>query len=229
MDEEKKKIIQAAYDKTVSDFLNGIGPLQSVPGSFKRSKKFRRFLKDTDPGQTGSDAPEIKEFLRPAAGEKLLDVGCCANLATKRFDKWPSRYYGIDISPALIQAMRNFVRESAIDIGGLEVAEMTAVPYPDSFFDLAMVIGVFEYVDMDYARAAIQEMARIIKHGGRMVLDLPNPDHPHLETMFRLEEYLGRPNILKSKTIFEQSLSSCFRIAHSDESQVMIKYYTIKP
>ncbi|MBU1338668.1 MAG: class I SAM-dependent methyltransferase [Acidobacteria bacterium] len=229
MDQKQKDKIQAAYDKTVEDFLNGISPLAVVPNSFKQSKKFRHFLRDTDPALTGSEAPEIMEFLQPAEGDKLLDVGCCANLATKRFDKWPSLYFGIDISPALIQAMQNFVREADITIGGLEIAEMTALPYPDSIFDLAMVIGVFEYVDMDYARSAVRELARVLKPGARLVADLPNPAHPHLLTMFRLEEYLGRPNILKSRTSFEKILSSCFRIVSTDDSQVMIKYFMRKP
>ncbi|MCJ7682564.1 MAG: class I SAM-dependent methyltransferase [Candidatus Aminicenantes bacterium] len=228
MDLKQKEKIQASYDKTVEDFLNGISPLSAVPNAFKRSKKFRHFLKDTDPAVTGSEAPEIREFLQPSEGEKLLDVGCCANLATKRFDKWPALYFGIDISPSLIQAMRTFTREADITIGGLEVAEMTALPYPDSFFDLAMVIGVFEYVDMDYARSAVRELARVLKPGARLVADLPNPDHPHLLTMFRLEEYLGRPNILKSRTSFEKILSSCFRITRMDDSQVMIKFFMRK-
>ncbi len=55
-----------------------------------------------------SGAPENKEFLEPEAGMCFLDVGSGASLANYRLDLWPSKYFGIDISRALIQAMHKF-------------------------------------------------------------------------------------------------------------------------
>ncbi len=92
MDKEQFNRIRDAYDSTVNNFKAGINPLSTVPKKFKRSKAFKSFLKETDPFVTGSSAPDIKDFLQPKLGMNCLDVGCCANLATKRFDKWPSTY-----------------------------------------------------------------------------------------------------------------------------------------
>jgi len=228
MDKEQRHRIRAAYDLTVRDFKAGINPMASVPLRFKKSKAFKSFLKETDPLATGSSAPDIKSFLRPKPGMNCLDAGCCANLATKRFDKWPSIYYGIDISPVLIEEMKSFVEEALISIGGLEVADISDIPYADDFFDIVMVIGVFEYVDLDYSEEALKELHRVMKPGARMVLDIPNPDNPHVETMFRLEEYLKRPNIPKSRRQFERLLESLFSIVKTNDKHVMLKYFVRK-
>jgi ubiquinone/menaquinone biosynthesis C-methylase UbiE len=228
MDQEQFNRIRVSYDSTVRDFKAGINPLASVPRKFKKSKAFQTFLKESDPFVTGSSNPDIKEFLEPDSGQNCLDIGCCANLATKRFDKWPSTYYGVDISPVLIQEMKHFAQEAGIRIGGLEVAEMKDLPFSNDFFDIAMVIGVFEYVSMDYAAESLEEMHRVLKPGARMVLDLPNLAHPHVQTMFQLEEYLHRPNIPKSIEIFEHYLKSFFSIVKTNDKHVMLKYFLRK-
>ena len=228
MDEKQLDRIRKAYDSTVRDFLAGINPLSIVPKKFKKSRAFKAFLKDSDPSVIGSSAPDVKEFLQPEPGKKCLDAGCCANLATKRFDKWASTYYGIDISPVLINEMKKFVTAHNIKIGGLKIAEIKDLPYSSDFFDIAMVIGVFEYVSMDYAALALKELYRVLKPGAKMVLDLPNLAHPHIETMFQLEEYLKRPNIPKSREQFEQYLTPLFFLAKNIDTNVMLKYFVEK-
>ena len=228
MDEEHLERIRKAYSSAIRDFLAGISPLSKVPKKFKQSKTFKAFLKKADPSTVGSAAPDIKKFLQPTSGMKCLDAGCCANLAANRFDKWPSIYYGIDFSPVVIQEMKRFASINNLKIGGLEVAEIKNLPYPNDFFDIAMVIGVFEYLPMDYSIQALEELCRVLKPGARMVLDLPNLAHPHIEIMFQLEEYLDRPNIPKSRDRFEQYLAPLFTIVKSKDTHVMLKYFVEK-
>ena len=228
MNEEQLERIRKAYSSAIRDFLAGISPLSKVPKKFKRSKTFKAFLKKADPSTVGSAAPDIKQFLKPAPGMKCLDAGCCANLAAYRLDKWPSTYYGIDYSPVVIQEMKKFTSINNLKIGGLKKAEIKDLPYPNDFFDIAMVIGVFEYLHMDYSAQALKELFRVLKPGARMVLDLPNLAHPHIEIMFQLEEYLGRPNIPKSRVRFEQHLIPLFTIVNIKDTHVMLKYFVEK-
>ncbi len=91
-----------------------------------------------------------------------------------------------------------------------------------------MVIGVFEYVSMDYAGLSLKELYRVLKPGAKIVLDFPNLAHPHIETLFQLEKYLNRPNIPKSRKQFESSLKRLFSIARTDEKHIMLKYFLKK-
>lgn len=101
--------IRKAYDLTVEQYRHGIDPLAPVPEAFKNSSEFKTFVAESKK-RCNSNASENKAYLDPQPGMRFLNTGCCANLANYRFDQWPSLYYGVDISPALIEAMQEFVK-----------------------------------------------------------------------------------------------------------------------
>ncbi len=224
MNEEQLARIRTAYDLSVRQYREGIDNFVNVPDEFKNSEGFRALMQECGP-LTSSSAPENKEFLNPQAGMKFLDAGCCANLANYRVDKWPSTYYGVDISPEIIKAMKSFTSHENISIGGLQVAEVASLPFDDDFFDIALLIGVLEYADLDYVGAALAEMNRVLKPKARLVVDTPNMEHPFVEVMFKLENYLERPNIPKSHLEFEKMLTPLFNIKKVDDERVMLKYF----
>ena len=203
---EQLERIRKAYDLTVAQHERGIDPFVGLP------RHLTEFLERAG-GANNSAAPDIFEFLAPKKGMRFLDLGCSANLANYRLDRWPSLYYGVDISPALIRAMENFVRANRLEIGGLWAA------------DIAALIGVLEYCTLDYTEAALREIHRVLKPGARIVLDVPNPDHPDVGLAYELEERLGRPNIPKARGDFERLLPGLFAVARVDDSRVMLKYF----
>jgi len=219
--------IRKAYDLTVEEFKKGTDLLDKLPQEFKNSERFKRFLASGKTSNSGS--LEYKEYLDPKAGMKFLDVGCSANLVNYKLYEWSSEYYGIDISSKLIEAMKSFVRKNDIQIGGLYVADVSKLPFEDKFFDIVAAIGVLEYFDINYIEKALIELHRVLKPSSKIVLDMPNLKHPDVETMFELEEYLGRPrkNVPQRKE-FEEALTKSFLIEKVDDSCVMIKYFLRK-
>lgn len=217
--------IRKAYDLTVEQYHKGIDPLKEVPEDFKNSPDFKALMKDADPSTTGSNAFENKEYLKPKKGMRFLDAGCGANLAVYEFYKWPSIFYGVDISTALISEMRKFVKKNSLQIGGLYVAEIISMPFEDNYFDIALLIGVLEYYSLEYTKRALEEMNRVLKPSAKLVVDIANLIHPHVDIMFKLEAYLKRPNIPKSREDFEKILKPLFLPEKIDDSNVMLKYF----
>jgi SAM-dependent methyltransferase len=223
MDEHLRRV-RHAYDLTVRQYDQEIDPLEQVPKEFKESARFQAFMEDAG-RSCNNGAPENREFLDPRSGMRFLDAGCAASLANYRLHQWPSTYYGVDISAALIDAMRRFAARQQLALGGLHVAEVAALPFDDSFFDIAAVVGVLEYCTLDYIRQALPEIHRVLKPSAKVVLDIPNLSHPDIDMMFRLEEYLGRPEIAHSRVAFEEVLSRLFAVERVDDSHVMLKYF----
>lgn len=217
--------IRRAYDLTVEQHRQGIDPLNEIPGEIKNTDFYESL--SVNKGPSGSGATDIKMYLNPAPGMKFLDVGCSANLFNYRLDRWPSVYYGVDISPKLVNAMSNFVNSQHLSIGGIYVAEITDMPFDDDYFDIAAVIGVVEYLRMEYIEKALLELKRVLKSGSRVVLDIPNEKHPHVKDMAALEKHLGRPIVIHSSANFEKISSSLFNIEKIDDTQVMKKYFLI--
>ncbi len=221
--DQRLAIVRAAYDRTVDEFRKGADPLRDVPDAIRESAFFRSFT--SGPSASNSATADIKRYLRPRSGTRFLDVGCCANLANYRLDSWPSTYYGVDISPALIEAMKGFASARGLSPGGLYVAEVRRLPFWDKFFDMAAAVGVFEYCSLRYIRGALGELNRVMKPGARLVVDIPNREHPYARDMARLERFLGRPIYLHFRKKFENALAPYFSVDRVDDSQAMIKFF----
>ena len=222
MDKQLERI-RKAYDLTVEQYNKGIDPFEEVPEEIKRSAGFKSII--ADKGKLNSSAPEIKEYLKPKPGMRFLDAGCNANLANYRLDKWRCTYYGVDISPVLIKTMKDFVIRKGISIGGLWYTDIANLPFDNNFFDIAAVIGVLEYCTLDYTARALTELHRVLKPRAKIVIDIPNLEHPHVNTMFKLEEYFRRSNIPKPRTVFEAILTPLFAIEKTDDTRIMLKYF----
>ena len=220
---QQLKKIRDAYDLTVVQYQKGFNPFDNIPEEIINSPGFKAIMTDKD--KMNSGAPDIKEYLNPKLGMRFLDAGCCANLANYRLDKWQSTYYGIDLSPALIDAMKSFAKKENISVGSLKVTDISKLPFADDFFDIAAVIGVFEYCTIEYIKDSLSELNRALKPQAKMVLDIPNLEHPDVALMFKLEEYLQRPNIPNPRFVFEEFLKPLFSIERFDDSRGMTKYF----
>ncbi len=223
--EMKKQLerIRKAYDLTVELYDKGINPLDNVPDKIKNSSGLEYLVATKNLLNSGT--ADIREYLNPTRGMYFLDAGCSANIANYRLDRWPSTYYGIDISPRLIQAMKDYVNRNNLNIGGLWVTDVSKIPFENVFFDIATMIGVLEYCTFEYIKQALSELNRVLKPGAKAVVDIPNEEHPHIGDMVELEKHMERPNFLHPRVKFEELLKKLFIIERIDDSQVMIKYF----
>ena len=222
MDKRLEQVRQA-YNLTVEQYRRSIDPLSCVPESIRRSAFYQSFA--SGESHSNSASPDIRDYLRPQPSMRFLDVGCSANLVNYRLDLWPSTYYGIDISPALIEAMKGFAEARKLTLGGLYVAEAARLPFEDRFFNIAAAIGVFEYCSLPCCRRSLSELARVLRHGSPVVMDIPNREHPHARDMAKLESFLGRPIYLHVRSNFEIALEPFFSTESIDDSAAMIRYF----
>jgi SAM-dependent methyltransferase len=91
-----------------------------------------------------------------------------------------ARVYGIDISePTLIQARAAFERHPNALHGA--VADLRALPFRDASFDAVYSMGTIEH--FDETERAVEEIARVLKPGGRAIIGVPNRYDPFLRPL----------------------------------------------
>lgn len=76
---------------------------------------------------------------------------------------------GIDASADMVDAAKRRLPDAA---GRFAVARIESLPFDDGCFDLVTATGVLEYADVP---AALAEIVRVVRRGGRVVLSYPNP------------------------------------------------------
>ncbi|MFT6833947.1 MAG: SAM-dependent methyltransferase [Planctomycetota bacterium] len=84
--------------------------------------------------------------------------------------------FGIDLSQDLLQSSRDLERGVELLGGRLACADMRALPFQDASFGAVLnLFTSFGYLGAEDDRAALGEMARVLRPGGLLVMDLMNP------------------------------------------------------
>ena len=111
------------------------------------------------------------EALCAAEGGRVLEVGCGTGGAARALAAgFPGveRVVGIDVSETMIAEARARTEGSAAPVEFL-LGDAHELPFPDESFDAAYSLRVFEIIGDP--RRALSEMARVLRPGGRLVVN----------------------------------------------------------
>ena len=117
-------------------------------------------------------------------GLKILKTDLWDEAKNTRILTWASRQgaraYGIDISePTVIQARATFDAGPGALQGA--VGDVRDLPFRDASFDAIYSMGTIEH--FDETDRAVEEMARVLKPGGRAIIGVPNRHDPFLRPL----------------------------------------------
>lgn len=100
-------------------------------------------------------------FLSAKPGPRVLDAGAGQGTFTKLLLE---RGFDVVSTDLAVEALREAVDGEVVE------ADVTALPFPDGSFDAAVLGEVLEHVD---DRAALHEIARVLRSGGALALSVP--------------------------------------------------------
>jgi ubiquinone/menaquinone biosynthesis C-methylase UbiE len=131
--------------------------------------------------------PVSGELLRNAAlrpGARVLDVACGTGVVTRAAAEQvgpTGSVTGIDVAPDMIAVAKT------IPAGGAPItwqeADAASLPLPDEFYDVGLCqMGL---MFMEDRAGALGELRRVLKRGGRVVINTPGRIQPLFEAMER--------------------------------------------
>ena len=117
------------------------------------------------------------------AGGRALDAGCGTGFQTARLADLGWQAHGVDISGGLLAVARQHVSQAELTRATLE-----SLPYGDASFDVAVCCGsTLSFVDDP--RRALAELGRVLRGGGRMLLECEH--RPSLDLAWTLASALS--------------------------------------
>jgi ubiquinone/menaquinone biosynthesis C-methylase UbiE len=99
------------------------------------------------------------------SGARFLDVGCGTGRWVRRYEESGFSVVGVDATIGMLQIARARETRSPLTVG---LAEM--LPFLDAAFDCVSDITVVQHLPYDLQSRALQEMIRVLKPGGRLIL-----------------------------------------------------------
>jgi ubiquinone/menaquinone biosynthesis C-methylase UbiE len=138
----------------------------------------------------------LERVIKPIAttGVNCLDVGCGDRPYEHLFEK--GKYVGIDVSVS--GRVAKFKKPDLFYDG-------TNIPFGDNYFDLVICTQVLEHVSNPLL--LIQEMARVCKPDGGVIISLPfvYPEHEVPFDYFRFSSF-GTINLIENSGLVVQSI-----------------------
>ena len=102
----------------------------------------------------------------PKAGIHVLDVGCGTGTNLMLYREAGCNVFGIDLSPAMVEIAQKKLGNRA----DIRLGDASKMPYSDDSFDLVTAFFILHEMPNRIRPAVISEMARVVKHGGRILL-----------------------------------------------------------
>lgn len=147
----------------------------------------------------GDDLQRLVELAEPQPGDLALDVSTGGGHVALALAPYVARIIASDLTPRMLDAARTFLTSRGVTNATFVVADAEHLPFLDASFDLVTVrIAPHHYADV---RAAVCEMARVLRPGGRLiVIDNIVPEDAQLDALANEWEKRRDPSHVREYT-----------------------------
>jgi SAM-dependent methyltransferase len=112
----------------------------------------------------------LQPFLPRNRDARILEVGCGMGELLSGLSRLGYDCTGLDVSRTRIERLRSRQGPKL----RFQQVEGTRLPFADASFDLVISIQLFEHLHPDDAETHLRETCRVLKPGGRYLLETPN-------------------------------------------------------
>jgi len=111
----------------------------------------------------------VGRFMGDVAGKRVLDLGCGVGFFGGTAQQRGARVTGLDFSAVALQLCRQRQPQMAVLRG-----DATRLPFASGSFDVVLLNDIIEHLAEDLGRAMLAEVFRVLRPGGRLVVDTDN-------------------------------------------------------
>ena len=109
-------------------------------------------------------------------GKKILEVGAGTGRDSFGLVRQGADVYQLDYLESALAIIRTLSKEEGIRVHPVQ-GDAFALPFPDLTFDVVFHQGLLEHFREEEARKLLRENLRVLRHGGFLLVDVPQRYH----------------------------------------------------
>jgi SAM-dependent methyltransferase len=129
--------------------------------------------------------------------DAILDFGCGCGRVLRHWHSLPrTRVCGVDYNPALIDWCRENLPFAEVKTNHLS----PPLPYGDAEFNLVYALSVFTHLTQELQAAWINELSRVVKPGGHVVISTHGESYLHRLNDSERKRFVAGELVVKNNT-----------------------------
>jgi len=139
--------------------------------------------------------------------DRVLDLGCGTGEFSVFFKDYS--YTGIDIESNYIDFAKNNYT------GKFEIMDASKMSFPDDFFDLIIVLGVFHHISDEICLKIFKEMKRVVKRNGRILIMEDLDPESRIDMLGNLLRKLDKGDFIRKEKEYVNLISNTLDIKNT--------------
>jgi SAM-dependent methyltransferase len=161
------------------------------PVAFFDDDYLKIYLPQLTPERTEQEVDFIESALAPAPGDAVLDLACGSGRHAIRMARRGYRVTGVDFNPRYLEIAADESRRAGLAVEWV-ARDMRELDFAARFDRVYSFFTSFGYYSDDENEAVLGRIARALREGGRLLLDVMNRDwlltHPQQRTWSQRED-----------------------------------------
>ena len=153
-------------------------------------------------------------------GTKILEAGSGSGYFSAEMAKQGADVILLDISKTALEFASKYFKIKGIKGGEFIQGDLLSMPFPDNYFDVTWNGGVIEHFYDNGKKEALEEMARVTKPRGKLIVQVPNKYSFPFCLVKTLSECRGRWEFGYEDLISARKLRKLFSAAGIHDIQI---------
>lgn len=145
------------------------------PIAFFDDEYLRIYLPQFTPERTELEVDFIEKALAPAPGEAVLDLACGSGRHAIHMARRGYRVTGVDFNPRYLEIAAEEARRAGVKVEWV-ACDMRELDFPGAFDCVYSYFTSFGYYSDEENERVLERIARALRPGGRLLLDVLNRD-----------------------------------------------------